>query len=222
MAPTLIQFQQRWNLTPAGGGMCRLTNALGSVLQATAEGNINAAPEVKPESSEFNLQLWKIDELADGSFRIKPKTRAQALTAGRNNTLVLQEWEPDNLKAEGLIGGKVVAMHTVRAPGTPATLRLVADTAGRELLADDNDWIRVYAYVCDARGTMHPYANDEITFTVEGEGRIINDARIKANPVRAETGIATVLLRSTSHAGPITVRASAFGLKSAEVTLHSK
>ena len=126
------------------------------------------------------------------------------------------------LKAEGLINGKVVATHAVRAPGVPAALRLEADLGGKDLVADGNDWIRLHAYVCDSRGTTHPYANDEVMFAVEGEGTIINDARIKANPVRAEAGIATVLVRGTTHAGAITVRASGFGLKPAEVKVESK
>jgi beta-galactosidase len=126
------------------------------------------------------------------------------------------------LKAEGLIGGKVVATYTVHAPGTPTSLVLKADPAGRDLQTDGNDWIRIHAYVCDARGTTHPFADDEITFTIEGEGQIIDDPRIKANPVRAEAGIATVLVRSTPHAGAIMVRATAFGLKPAEVRLQSQ
>jgi len=125
------------------------------------------------------------------------------------------------LKAEGIIDGKVVATYTIRAPGVPAKLRIEADLCGQNLVADGNDWIRIHAYVCDARGTTHPYANDEITFAVEGEGQIIDDARIHANPIRAEAGIATALVRSTEHAGNVTIRATAFGLTPAEMTIQS-
>jgi beta-galactosidase len=127
----------------------------------------------------------------------------------------------NGLKAEGLIDGKVVATYTVNHPGTPAKLRLEADASDKDLVADGADWIRVHAYITDARGTTHPFANDEVTFTVSGEGTIINDDRIKANPTRAEAGIATVLVRGTTHAGDITIHATAPGLSPAELTFKS-
>ena len=126
------------------------------------------------------------------------------------------------LKAEGLIGGQVVATHVIRAPGVPRKLTLEADLCGHDLVADGSDWIRLYARVCDGRGTTHPFANDEVTFNVTGPAVIIDDARIRANPVRAEAGIATALLRSTLRAGPIAVVATAFGLTSAEITFEAR
>lgn len=125
-------------------------------------------------------------------------------------------------KAEGLIGGKVVATHIVRAPGVMRRIVLEADTSGRDLTADGSDWIRVYAKITDARGTVHPFANNAVTFAVEGEGSLIGDPSIGANPVPAEAGIATALVRSTNQAGRIMVRASSFGLESAETVIVSK
>ncbi len=120
-----------------------------------------------------------------------------------------------NVKAEGLVGGSVVASHELQAPGVPTQIELLLDDCGRETIADGSDWVRVYAHICDARGTTYPYGDDEVTFTVSGEGAVIGDASIFANPVRAEAGIATALIRSTTRIGTITVQASAFGLKNA-------
>jgi beta-galactosidase len=126
------------------------------------------------------------------------------------------------LKAEGLIGGKVVATHVVRAPGVPTKLTLTLDTCGRDLVADGADWIRIYAQICDQRGTIHPFADDVVTFSVEGAATLIGDARIFANPLRAEAGIATNLVRATTTAGSIRVRASAPGLDEAMLQFDSK
>ena len=131
------------------------------------------------------------------------------------------EEPPVELRAQGLIGGKVVATHVVRPPGAPAKLVLEADLCGRPMLAGGSDWVRVYARVCDARGTLCPYADDMITFTALGDGEVIGDAVIGANPVRAEAGIACALVRSAARAGKIVVTASSFGLATAELTLES-
>jgi beta-galactosidase len=127
-----------------------------------------------------------------------------------------------NVKAEGLLRGVVVATHEIEAPGVATQIQLVADKCGRELAADGADWMRIYAHVCDARGTTYPYANDVVTFKVTGEGAIINDLRIQANPVLAQAGIATILLRATSTAGDIRIEASSPGLKTAQLQLVSE
>ena len=129
---------------------------------------------------------------------------------------------PAAYRAEGLIGGKVVATHEVRAPGVMRQIVLDVDRAGRELVADGADWIRVHARICDGRGTLCPLADDVVTFSVEGEGSIIGDASIGANPVRAEAGIATALIRAGPVPGTIRVRASAFGLKAGEASLTTQ
>jgi beta-galactosidase len=130
-------------------------------------------------------------------------------------------WRAAELKAEGLIGGKVVATHTVRSPGVASEIQLEADLCGKPLVADGSDWVRVYAKVCDSRGTVQPFADDRVTFTVEGEGSIIGDTSIGANPMRAEAGIATALIRSTTNAGKITVHANGFGLKEGTVEIDT-
>lgn len=120
--------------------------------------------------------------------------------------------EIGELRAEGLIGGEVAATHVVRSPGVPDHLELAVDTCGRAPVADGADWVRVYAHVADTRGTTHPYADDMVTFRVTGEGSVLEAAGIGANPVRAEAGIATALVRMTRAAGAVEVRASAPGL----------
>lgn len=130
--------------------------------------------------------------------------------------------EIGELKAEGLIGGRVAATHLVYSPGEPKSIELKLDTCGRDPIADGADWVRVYAHICDARGTTYPYADDLVTFSVSGQGSLIGGETICANPVRAEAGIATGLVRTTRVAGIVTVNASAPGLKKAALTFESK
>ncbi|MGB7549254.1 MAG: glycoside hydrolase family 2 TIM barrel-domain containing protein [Terracidiphilus sp.] len=130
--------------------------------------------------------------------------------------------EIGELRAEGLIGGKVAATHLIHSPGVPDHIELQLDTCGLDPVADGADWVRVYARVCDARGTTYPYSDDMVTFSVGGQGSLIGDEKIFANPLRAEAGIATALVRTTRAAGLITVRASSPGLKEATVQFASK
>ena len=90
---------------------------------------------------------------------------------------------------------------------------------------DGADWVRLHALICDERGTVCPFADDEIEFAIEGnstgEARILGNRGIGANPVRAEAGIATVLLQAGRTAGKIAVLASAFGLTAGRAEIIS-
>jgi beta-galactosidase len=131
-------------------------------------------------------------------------------------------WVPiGELRAEGLIGGKVVAEHLIHSPGVPKLLKLRLDTCGIDPVADGADWVRIYAHVCDAREMTYPYGDDMVTFSVSGEAALIGGERIFANPVRAEAGIATALLRMTKTAGLVTVTASAPALKESVLDFRS-
>jgi len=115
----------------------------------------------------------------------------------------------------------VAAIHRVHPPGGPSRIELQTDFCGRELRADGSDWVRVYAKVCDTRGTVCPFADDFIEFSVEGEGRVIGGGEIGASPVRAEAGIATALIQSNGPAGPMIVKATAFGLAPGQTEITS-
>ena len=84
------------------------------------------------------------------------------------------EQPPMEIVAEGFIGGKVAARHRVRPPGVARSISLETDFCGRELAADGSDWIRVFATIRDAHGTVCPLADDQIAFAVEGLGGSIS------------------------------------------------
>jgi beta-galactosidase len=130
--------------------------------------------------------------------------------------------EIGELRAEGLREGRVVATHLLHSPGVPDHIELKLDTCGRDPIADGVDWVRAYALICDARGTTYPYGDDLITFSVSGHGALVGDESIGANPVRAEAGIATGLIRTVKSSGLVTVHASSPGLKPATLEFESK
>jgi len=115
----------------------------------------------------------------------------------------------------------VAATHQVCPPGVAKSLKVGADLCGRDLVADGSDWVRVHAEVCDARGTVCPFADDLVAFAIQGDGRIVGDGRIGANPVWAEAGIATVLVQAGKSAGKIVVEATSFGLTAGRLEIGS-
>ena len=86
-------------------------------------------------------------------------------------------------------------------------LRLRVDDMGRQLVADGSDFIVVVCEVTDDLGHVRRLAKEYITFSIEGEGEIIGDATIHANPRAVEWGSAPLLVRSTRKAGRIKIHA---------------
>ncbi|MEL7599781.1 MAG: glycoside hydrolase family 2 TIM barrel-domain containing protein [Proteiniphilum sp.] len=125
----------------------------------------------------------------------------------RNYTYVQKNWEIVNFVAEGMINGEVV-VRTRKMPSRRSTrLRLYVDNEGTSLVADGADFVTVVAEVTDDNGNVRRLAKENILFSVEGEGVIIGDAHIGANPRVVEFGSAPLLIRSTKTPGKIKVTA---------------
>ena len=123
----------------------------------------------------------------------------------REQSYTNRSWQNVKLVAEGIKEGQVVCT-TVKMPARRSTkLRLYADDMGRPLVADGSDFIVVVAEVTDDNGNVRRLAREQVSFTVEGEGCIIGDASIAANPRQVEWGTAPVLVRSTHQAGSIRI-----------------
>lgn len=118
-----------------------------------------------------------------------------------------KNWQAVNLVAEGIVDGKVVATQRKMPSRRSTKLRLYADWNGKPLVADGSDFIVVVAEVTDDNGNVRRLAKENIVFTVEGEGEIIGDASIHANPRPVEWGSAPVLIRTTRNPGKIKISA---------------
>ena len=123
----------------------------------------------------------------------------------REQSYTNRAWQNVKLVAEGIVGGKMVCAETKMPSRRSTRLRLYADEMGRPLVADGSDFIVVVAEVTDDEGNVRRQARESVTFTVEGEGSIIGNASIAANPRLVEWGSAPVLVRSTHKAGKIRI-----------------
>jgi arabinan endo-1,5-alpha-L-arabinosidase len=105
LAPQMLQAQQHWRITPApqGGGYpgspyWRISIAgTDRTLAATADGELT----VLPAFSGAPEQLWRIDQLTDGSYRVMPKALSgwaspPALSAVGFSMPTLSAFNPDS------------------------------------------------------------------------------------------------------------------------------
>lgn len=125
----------------------------------------------------------------------------------RELSYLQKNWQQVSFVAEGIIDGQTVC-STKKMPSRRSTkLSLRIDHDGQDLVADGSDFLVVVAEVTDDNGNVRRLAKENILFSVEGEGEIIGDASIGANPRAVEFGSAPVLIRSTKQAGKIKVKA---------------
>jgi beta-galactosidase len=125
----------------------------------------------------------------------------------RRFSYVQKQWQKANFLFEGYLDGKVVCTVKKMPSRRSTRLRLRLDHEEQALRADGSDIAVVIAEVTDDEGNVRRLAKEEIVFQVEGEGEIVGDASIGANPRTVEFGSAPVLIRSTLKPGRITVKA---------------
>ncbi|NOU69814.1 DUF4982 domain-containing protein [Paenibacillus sp. LMG 31461] len=131
-------------------------------------------------------------------------------------------WAAGTLRADGLIGGVVVASHTVSTPGQPHHLAVEYDTKGKGLVADGSDLVTAYITVRDANNNIVPTNAVSVSLNLSGPGGIIGNGvtRTYANPVAVEGGVAAAIVKSSRKSGTLKLTATANGLLagSAEIT----
>jgi beta-galactosidase len=118
-----------------------------------------------------------------------------------------KQWQKVSFVAEGLIGGKVVCSTKKMPSRRSDKLRLYIDNEEQKLVADGSDFIPVICEITDNEGNVRRLAKEQIWFEVTGEGDLIGDASIGANPRNVEFGSAPALIRSTITPGKIRVYA---------------
>jgi beta-galactosidase len=136
-------------------------------------------------------------------------------------------YSPGTLTATGVKDGKVILTAEVHTTGAPSKVVLRADRA--RIQAHPSDVAHITAEVQDAEGRIVPAVENELSFAIQGEGRILgvdngrpdSHESYKGNRRKAFNGIALVILQPYRRAGSITLTASSPSLASAQVTVES-
>lgn len=125
----------------------------------------------------------------------------------REQSYKQRNWQKVSLVAEGYRDGKVACTEKKMPSRRSTKIRMYVDSLDKQLVADGSDFIVVVAEITDDNGNVRRLAKESVLFTVEGEGRIIGDESIGANPRVVEWGSAPVLIQSTNKPGTITITA---------------
>ncbi len=144
-------------------------------------------------------------------------------------------YQPGKVIARGYTGGKLVKTDVVETTGVAAKMQIKADRTS--ISADGRDVAVMNISMLDAKGRFVPDASNGLTFTLEGEGRIIGvgngdpaylgedhpkDINCKSFSIPAFNGCAQVIVQSTKQQGGVVVTCSADGVKAAKVALETK
>ncbi len=138
------------------------------------------------------------------------------------------KFEPGEVKAVSRQKGRRVAETTIKTAGEPAAIRLTPDRS--VINADGNDLSYVLVEIVDKAGITVPYADNEVTFTVEGAGRKegvdtgspISLERFKSDRRKAFHGKAMLIVRNDGTGGAIKVTATSPLLSSSETTITAQ
>jgi beta-galactosidase len=134
-------------------------------------------------------------------------------------------YEPGTLRAVGTKDGKEVATAEIATAGEPAAVKLSVDR--NVIAADRRDVAHFTAAIVDDKGREAPLADNEVTFEIEGEGKLIgvdsgdpsSHEDYKSNRRRAFHGLCLAIVQSTGNPGPIRATAAAASLKSGTVAI---
>ncbi|MGN7811356.1 glycoside hydrolase family 2 TIM barrel-domain containing protein [Flavobacterium sp. 22076] len=137
-------------------------------------------------------------------------------------------FEAGTLKAVSRKDGKVVLEKEIKTAGNPSQLKLTADRS--TIKADKNDLLFITVDILDDKGTLAPNANNEINFSLKGNGKIVgvcsgdpvSHESYKGNKHTALAGKCLVIVQSGDKSGRLELTAKANGLKQSTIVITAE
>jgi beta-galactosidase len=196
----------------------------------------------RPEGSKVNVFVYtnadEVELLLNGKSLGKKQNNVKS--AKLRNQIRWSEiaYKPGKLEAVAYYKGKVVARHQVETTGQAVKLLAEEDlpiatkknSDAPQWKADGYDLQHVRIVAVDKKGRRVLTAQQEVTFRVEGNAEIVGviNGDITSDEMTVGTkrslynGTCTVILRSTREAGPVTLTATAPGLKEVRLKMATK
>ncbi len=121
----------------------------------------------------------------------------------------LNKYIAGTLRADGFIKDTKVISSLVRSPELAQKTELTYDRSSKAINPNAPDLVFVYAKITDTNGTIVTDATNLVSFSLDtGNAELIGE-----NPVKAETGIATIILKTTDLQKPIQITTTVPNLK---------
>ena len=137
-------------------------------------------------------------------------------------------FQAGTLKAVSRKNGKTVLESEIKTAGNPSNLKLTADRS--TIKADENDLSFVTVDITDENGVLSPNANNEIQFSLKGNGKIVgvcsgdpvSHESYKGSKHTALNGKCLVIVQSTTKGGRIELTVKANGLKQNTIVITAE
>lgn len=187
--------------------------------------NWNRKPGTKASINVYT-NCDRVEILANGK---KVAERDNTLDPKSRNKIRIDniDYVPGTLEAIGYKDGKAVARHKIETTGEATKLVVMPDQQTWKADGTDLQHIRVYAV--DKKGRRVWSANQQLTFEVEGNARIVatdngditSDELHVGNQRKLFNGSALVILRAGQTAGKVTLKVSTPGFKTQVIKLQT-
>ncbi|REG96424.1 glycoside hydrolase family 2 TIM barrel-domain containing protein [Flavobacterium aquicola] len=137
-------------------------------------------------------------------------------------------FQAGTLKAVSRKNGKTVLESEIKTAGNSSQLKLTADRS--TIKADGYDLSFITVDITDANGVLSPKANNEIQFSLKGNGKIVgvcsgdpvSHESYKGSKHTALNGKCLVVVQSAAKSGKIELTAQANGLKQKTIIITAK
>ncbi len=186
------------------------------------------------------LKSWSWPESEGDTLIVRVYSKCELIKLELNGKVVGQQSMSDStitatfkvpyhsgtLTAKGFENGKEVASTVLKTVGAPTAIRLNPDRD--KMKSNRNDISYIDVEIVDSEGNLVPYVNDiEISYSITGSGEIVGVGN--GNPKdlssfqlpqkKVYQGQGLVIVKSNGDAGKVVLKATAKGLKPAEVEL---
>ena len=195
----------------------------------------------RPEGSKVNVYIYtnadEVELLLNGKSLGRKKNDIKSAKLRNQIRWGEIDYKPGRLEAVGYKNGKAVTRHQVETTGDAVKLVAEEDRPvatkknpnAPQWQADGMDLQHVQITAVDKKDRKVLTAQQEVTFQVEGpaeivgviNGDITSDEMTVGNKRSLYNGTCTAILRSTREAGPVTLTATAPGMKPVTVKMST-
>ena len=185
----------------------------------------------RQEGSKANIQIYtnadEVELLLNGKSLGRKQNPKEAKLRNQIRWGEI-DYKKGKLEAVAYKDGKAVARHALETTGK--AVKLIAEPDNSQWQADGMDLQHVRLTAVDAKGRRCLTCDDELTFNVEGDARIvavtngdINSEELNAtNHRRLWQGSAMVILRSGQQPSKVTLKTTAEAFKAVTTKLETK